>query len=135
MRQIKKIILLLYLFSLCACVNNTEKKVLTGENGFYWDVMQDGNRKFSKPGYCYFFGTDGSCTYYAYMKYPGKPVKRIVFDYGDVVYPATWQVNFDTLVIEGFNNKIVSIKPDEIILIQQNESKDTVVLRKSNFKE
>ena len=90
MTCIKNAIILFFLLALHGCSHNKYMEILTGENGFYWDIIQDANRKFSKPVYSYFFDTNGGCIYYAYMKYPNKPIKRVKFDYGDVVYPQTW---------------------------------------------
>ena len=134
MTCIKNAIILFFLLALHGCSHNKYMEILTGENGFYWDIIQDANRKFSKPVYSYFFDTNGGCIYYAYMKYPNKPIKRLKFDYGDVVYPQTWKLNSDTLEIQGFKNKIVSITKDKIVLLERNESKDTLVLQRSNFK-
>src|SRR5947207_12046117 len=98
----KKVTILLSLLSLQSCSHNKYREILTGKNGFYWDVVQNGDRKFNSPGYSYFFNPNGGCIYYAYMKYPNTPTKRVKFDYGDVVYPNTWQLNSDTLEIYGF---------------------------------
>ena len=135
MTYIKNATVLIFLLLLHACSHNKHSDILTGKNGFYWDIIQDGDRKFIRPGYSYFFDTNGSCIYYAYMKYPNEPVKRVMFDYGDVVYPNTWKLNFDTLEIQGFQNKIISITQNKIVLIQLNESKDSLVLMKSTFKD
>ena len=124
-----------FLLSFSSCSHNKNKEFLVGENGFYWDIVQDGDRKFSTPKYSYFFKSNGGCVYYAYMKYSDESAKRVKFDYGDVVYPDTWQLKSDTLEIQGFKNKIVSLTQDKIILIELNDSKDTIMLRKSSFKE
>ena len=132
---IRILIALFFTVLFCTCSYNKYKELLVGGNGFYWDVVQDGNRKFSIPRYSYFFGKSGGCVYYAYMKYPDKPIKRVKFDYGDVVYPNTWELKSDTLKIQGFQKKIISLTQNKITLIELNDSKDTIVLVKSIFKE
>jgi hypothetical protein len=133
MKCIKNISGLLFLLSFYACSQNKYNEALVGKNGLFWDVIQSGDRRFNTPRYSYFFDINGVCIYYTYMKYPNMPVKRVKFDYGDVVYPNTWQLISDTLQIQGFKHKIVSFTQDKIILIESNTSKDTLMLKRSNF--
>lgn len=130
-----KVIAPVFLLLFSACSHSKYDNFLVGENGFYWDVVQDGKHQFSSPRYSYFFGKNGHCVYYAYMKYPGGPIKRVAFDYGDVIYPNTWLLRNDTLELQGFKNKIISLSQDKVILSEVNDSKDTIILIKSNFKE
>ena len=129
----KYFIYILPLF-LISCNQNRFQKIIASNKNNYWDIFKDGNKIFSKPSYCYCFGSNGSCYYYNYnyRKNNIYPVRQL-FDYGDVVYPNTWKVKSDTFEIQSFNYLIKYIVTDTIILVAVNRFSDTLILTKSKI--
>lgn len=119
---------------LISCNQNRFQKIIASNKNNYWDIFKDGNKIFSIPSYCYYFGSNGSCYYYSYYysknnTYPA----RQLFDYGDVVYANTWKVKSDTFEIQNFNYLIKYIVIDTIILVPVNRFSDTLILTKSEI--
>jgi hypothetical protein len=124
-------IIFLLLFSI-GCKQLGKENIIAPNSGKYWDVIKDGNRVFNKPAYCYYFNSNGGCLYYYYRMEDGK-IKRKLFDYGDVVYPNTWQLKSDTLEIQGFHYLIKNINKDSIILLSKKKPVDTLILGTSIY--
>lgn len=127
----KRIMLFLLLFSI-GCNQPRNKDIIAPNKGKYWDILKHRDRTYNKPSYCYYFGSDGDCLYYNYRIENGK-VKRNLFEYGDVIYPNTWQLKSDTLEIQGFDYLIKAINGERITLVLAGQSPDTLILGTSIY--
>lgn len=122
-----KRIMLFFLLFWIGCNQSNNMSIIVSNKAKYWDVLKYGDRVYNKPSYCYYFASNGDCIYYSYRNENGK-VKRILFDYGDVIYPNTWQLKKDTLQIQGFDYVIKDINKEKIILVSIGKSTDTLIL-------
>lgn len=127
----KQILLFLLLFSI-GCNQPKNKSIIAPNKGKYWDVAKHRDRTYNKPSYCYYFDSKGDCFYYNYRIENGK-IKRKLFDYGDVIYPNTWQLKSDTLEIQGFDYLIETINKESITLVLVGKSVDTLILNTSPY--
>jgi hypothetical protein len=117
-------------FFFIGCKQPGNENIIASNSGKYWDVVKDGKRSFNKPVYCYYFNSNGGCFYY-YYKIENEKTRRRLFDYGDIVYPSTWQLKSDTLEIQGFHYFIKNINEDSIILLSRKKPVDTLILKAS----
>ncbi len=111
------------LFASCTQKSN-HKSLLTNNNLKFWDIS-------TVPGYCYEFSNNGVCRYYVWMNRNGKSIREL-FDFGDVVYPNTWEfVNDTTINIQGFNYFYKFINTDSVKLVNVKRPSDTFFLTSS----
>lgn len=126
-----KFLIIVFSILILGCRQKNED-LIASSNGRYWDVVKDGERFFNKPSYCYRFRSNGDCAYFYYRKNNDEAVRKL-FEYGDVVYPDTWELRFDTLTIKGFNYRIIKISKDTLIMLSATVPGDTMILSISQY--
>jgi len=117
MRQSINFLPLFVIIFFIACKTNNRADTLTGKNHKFWDVS-------TEHGYCYEFSKSDVCRYFAYMNHNGKSTREL-FDFGDVVYPNTWEfINDTTINIQGFKYFYKIINADSVKLVNVKNPND-----------
>lgn len=100
------------------------EKQLTGGGAYFWDVY-DFKKKYIT--YSYSFSADGSWRHYIC-----KEGKRTRMPKGDMVYPDTWSLEGDSLlIIGGFKHRILKLENDTLVLLSERGIDTTLLIKSS----
>lgn len=118
MRTIIYLVIINVFFS-CNNDYHKEKELLSGNVSQCWDLLEEGNIKYVPKGRCYCFYKNNKYSEFYY----DKNNHRLEYNYSDQVFTNEWIFKNDSiLLMSGFENKIIKLTKDSLIIINPKKS-------------
>lgn len=136
-RILIKLCLYLFVFQLLFAVGCKEKKqkwMITGLSGKDWNIYKMKGKIYKRPLYGYHFQNNGDCFYYFYSRNAMGKIEKNKFDFGDVIYPDSWDyINDSTMNIRGRLFSFLYLSTDSMVVISKMNVSDTLYLTHSKY--